>query len=51
MQMRLQVSNNAVTGWLQLAGDASIFIMNEQLYLLGCDLEGHGRCLFMRFAH
>ena len=43
--MCLQVSNSAVTGWLQLAGDASIFIMNEQLYLLGCDLEGHARCL------
>ena len=49
--MRLQVSNNAVTGWLQLAGDASIFIMNEQLYPVGFVLEGHARCLFMRFAH
>ncbi len=49
--MRLQVSNNAVTGWLQLAGDVSIFIMNEQLYPVGCDLEGHARCLFMAFGH
>ena len=49
--MRLQVSNNAVTGWLQLAGDASIFIMNEQLYPVGFVFKGHSQGSPMRVAY